>query len=438
MQRLSSWWYRTRESFWFIPILCLVAAFVLAQGMIVLDKRITLDVSSPFYDTVYGVGIDGSRAMLGAIGTSMLAVAATAFSITISVVVTASSTYGPRLVGNFMSDRGNQTVLGVLVSTFLYALVVLRTIRSKDDDFSAFVPHLAVNLAVLMAVADVVVLVWFIHHIASSVRVETLAHGVRKNFREVIERLHPEEALDRVVQTEPLGLEFAPVSAGDVGYIVDMDFEKLCSAATRRDAVIEVIPRVGDHILTHETLVRVSPPEKAKDLADTVRNAVTIGNSRSEFQDIRYAEQQVLELAVRALSPGTNDPYTAVNAIEEVAAGVALAVSRPRPGNTMVDDTSTVRVRFHTVTVEEIVDLPFDQVRPYALDHVMVITALIDLASRIEGFSIHADIPARMEEQTRVLLEAFRSTHPSTHDMDRVEDHLRMRREELADSGDTR
>lgn len=438
MRQLSSWWYRTRESFWFIPILCLVAAFGLAQSMIALDKSITLDVSSPFYNTIYGVGIDGSRAMLGAIGTSMLAVAATAFSITISVVVTASSTYGPRLVGNFMSDRGNQTVLGVFVSTFLYALLVLRTIRSKDDDFTAFIPHLAINVGVLMAVADVVVLVWFIHHIASSVRVETLAHGVRKNFREVIERMHPEEARDHVVQTEPLGLEFAPVSAGGVGYIIDMDFDKFCSAAAHRDVVIEVIPRVGDHILPHETLVRVSPPDRAEDITDTVRNAVTIGNSRSDLQDIRYAEQQVLELAVRALSPGTNDPYTAVNAIEEVAAGVALAVSRPRPGNTMVDDTSTVRVRFKTVTVEEIVDLPFDQVRPYALDHVMVITALIDLAARIEGFSIHADVPARMREQTRVLLEEYRATNPPDHDVERVEDHLRMRRDELADSGDTR
>ena len=171
MNRLSSWWYRLRESFWFVPLLCLVAALVLAQGMVSLDKALTDDLSSAWFNWVYGVGIDGSRAMLGAIGTSMLAVAATAFSITISVVVTASATYGPRLVGNFMADRGNQIVLGVFVATFVYSLMVLRTIRSEADDQSSFVPHLAVNLAVLMAVADAVLLVWFIHHIAASVRV---------------------------------------------------------------------------------------------------------------------------------------------------------------------------------------------------------------------------------------------------------------------------
>ena len=436
MRQLASWWYRTSQSFWFIPTIALVAAFVLSQGMVALDKSLPLDLTSPWFAWVYGVGIDGSRAMLGAIGTSMLAVAATAFSITISVVVTASSTYGPRLVGNFMADRGNQSVLGVFVATFVYSLLVLRTIRSKDEDLTAFVPHLAVNLAVLMAVADAALLVWFIHHISTSVRVETLAHGVRQNFRAVLERMHPKEAPDGVAQTGPLGLEGAAVNAGDVGYIIDMDFTKLCEVARDSDAVIEVVPRVGDHILAHETLVRVSPEDKAEDIADEVRRAVRIGNSRSEYQDIRYAEQQVLELAVRALSPGTNDPYTAVNAIEEVAAGVALAVARPSPGNTLLDDSSTVRVRYKTVTIEEIVDLPFDQVRPYAMDHVMVLTALIDFAARVERSSIHPDIPERMHVQAEVLLEEFRSTQPTAHDLETVEQHLAMRRSELAEGAD--
>lgn len=438
MRQLAGWWYRTRESFWFIPIICLVTAFVLAQVMVSLDQSLPQGFSSPWTFWIYNVGIDGSRSMLGAIGTSMLAVAATAFSITISVVVTASATYGPRLVGNFMSDRGNQSVLGVLVATFLYALLVLRTIRSADDDIVAFVPHLAVNVAVLMAVLDVVLLVWFIHHIASSVRVETLAHGVRKNFWEVVERLHPEEAQEGVVDTDPLDRGGSAISADSVGYIVDINFQRLCAIAAEADAYIQVVPRVGDHILPHEPLVRVWPRGQADDVAGAVRRAVTIGDSRSEYQDVQFAEQQVLELAVRALSPGTNDPYTAVNAIEEVAAAIALVVARPRPGNTLVDEDSTVRVRYQSVSVEEIVDLPFDQVRPYAMDHVMVLTALIDLAARIEQASIHAEIPARMTKQVTVLLDEFRSTQPPPHDVERVEQHAARRRADTAKERDRR
>lgn len=417
--------------------MCLVLAFLLAQGMVALDRALPLDMSSPWFSWIYGVGIDGSRAMLGAIGTAMLGVAATAFSITISVVVTASSTYGPRLVGSFMSDRGNQLVLGVFVSTFLYALLVLRTIRSEGDQLPAFVPHLAVNVAVLLAVADAVLLVWFIHHIATSVRVETLAHGVRTNFRSVVERMHPEEADDNVAHTEALAVDGAPITAGRVGYIVNIDFDKMCAVAAKHDLVIDVVPRVGDHILAHESIATVFPPDQTEDVAKAVQGAVRIGDARSEYQDVRFAEQQVLELAVRALSPGTNDPFTAINAIEEVAAGITIAASRPEPGNTLLDDSSTVRVRYRTVSVEEMVDMPFDQVRAFSMDHVPVLLALIDLAARIERSSIHPDLPDRLRRQVDVLMDDFRATTPHPHDEDRVQQHLTRRRDELGESQPT-
>lgn len=431
--RVQAWWQQTRESFWFVPSVFLAVAIVLAQGMIALDTRLPKDFSSPWTAFVYRVGIDGSRSMLSAIGTSMLAVAATAFSITISVVVTASSTYGPRLVGNFMSDRGNQSVLGVFVATFLYSLLVLRTIRSADDEagLPAFVPHMAVNLAILMAVADAVVLVWFIHHIATSVRVETLAHGVRENFRAVVSRMHPEEPSENVVHTDGLQVDGGLVTCDSVGFISAIDFTALCGAAESHEAVVEILPRVGDHVLPHEPLARVWPDSKAEDIAGAMRRHVTIGNSRSAWQDIRYAEQQVLELAVRALSPGTNDPYTAVNAIEEVAAGITLAVSRPVPGNTMLKD-NTARVHYGIVEMNEIVDMPFDQIRPFAVDHVMVLTSLIDLGARIKSASIHDAVDDRVRHNVEVLMEDLRASNPLPYDLRQVEEHLTRRRSDLA------
>ncbi len=436
--RVQAWWQSARESFWFVPSVFLVAALILAQGMIALDTALPKGFSSPWTAWMYRVGIDGSRSMLSAIGTSMLAVAATAFSITISVVVTASSTYGPRLVGNFMSDRGNQTVLGVFVATFLYSLLVLRTIRSADDEagLTAFVPHLAVNLAILMAVADAVVLVWFIHHIATSVRVETLAHGVRENFRAVVDRMHPKEASDDVVDTKALQIGGGLVESGSVGFISGIDFSGLCSVAESLDAVVKVIPRVGDHVLPHEPLARVWPESKVEDITSAVQRHVRIGDSRSAWQDIRYAEQQVLELAVRALSPGTNDPYTAVNSIEEVAAGITMAVSRPNPGNTMLKN-DTARVHYGIVEINEIVDMPFDQIRPYALDHVLVLTSLIDLGARIKSASIHDGVDERVRHNIEVLMEDLRASNPNPYDLRQVERHLEKRRNDLARAEDT-
>lgn len=423
MGRLSGSWHRISGAFWFVPAVCLVAAAVLAQAMVAVDRALPDDLTSPWLSWMYAVGIDGSRSMLSSIGASMLGVAATAFSITISVVATASSTYGPRLVRNFMADRGNQAVLGVLVSTFLYTLLVLRTIRSADDDLARpFVPHLAVNVAVVLAVADVVLLVYFIHHIAASVRVETLAHGVRRNFRDVVERWHPQEAPEDLVRTAGPRAGGGEITAGSVGYLVTVDLDGLRALARDEDVVLALVPRVGDHILPSEALVRVWPGDRAGDLATRVRRSVRIGDSRSAAQDVRFAEQQVVELAVRALSPGTNDPYTAVNAIEEVAAGIVVAVSRPEPGNTVVED-GTARLHYSTVGLEEIVDMPFDQIRPHATGHVEVLQALINLAARVGGASRHPLVAHRVRGHVEALLEQFRSTDPHPHDLQRVERH---------------
>ncbi|MEX5270958.1 DUF2254 domain-containing protein [Kocuria sabuli] len=427
MEKLSGSWTRVFNKFWFVPAVCVVAAVVLAQAVVAVDRWLPENLDSPWISWLYAVGIDGSRGMLSAIGGSMLAVAATAFSITISVVATASSTYGPRLVRNFMADRGNQVVLGVLVSTFIYSLLVLRTIRSASDDLAQpFVPHLAVNLAVVLAVADVALVVYFIHHIADSVQVDTLVHGVRRRLLAAIERWHPEETPEELVRTAGGRRGGGQVSAGTVGYVITVNFGRLGSFAAEQDVFVELVPRVGDHVLPEEPLFRVWPEHRAEELADRLRRTVALGDSRSADQDVRFAEQQVVELAVRALSPSTNDPYTAVNAIEEVAAGIVAAVSRPLPGDTVVVD-GVHRLRYGVVGLDEIVDMPFDQIRPHATGHVSVLFALVDLAARIGSATVHPSVDRQVREHVDVLLGQFRDSAPNPRDLARAERHVAAR-----------
>ncbi|WP_082157541.1 DUF2254 domain-containing protein [Kocuria sp. SM24M-10] len=427
MKKLSGSWTRVFNKFWFVPAVCVLAAVVLAQSVVAVDRWLPEDLDSPWVAWVYAVGIDGSRSMLSAIGGSMLGVAATAFSITISVIATASSTYGPRLVRNFMADRGNQVVLGVLVSTFIYTLLVLRTIRSASDDLAQpFVPHLAVNLAVLMAVADVALVVYFIHHIADSVQVDTLVHGARRRLLDVIERWHPEEVPEELARTSGDRAGGGAVRADAVGYLVGVNFEGLRVHAEEPDVFVELVPRVGDHVLAEEPLFRVWPEHRAEELAEPLRRCVVIGESRSADQDVRFAQQQVVELAVRALSPSTNDPYTAVNAIEEVASGIVTAVSRPLPGNTVVVD-GVHRLRYGVVGLDEIVDMPFDQIRPHATGHVSVLLALVDLAARIEAASVHPSVRRQVREHVDVLLGQLRDSGPNPRDLARVERHVAAR-----------
>ena len=215
---------RAVDSFWFVPALLLLAAVVLAELMVALDRAVgSSGLASLSF--VSAVGASGSRDLLAAIGGSMLGVAATSFSITISVIATASSTFGPRLVRNFMANRGNQVVLGIYGATFLYALLVLRTVREGADDASSFVPHLAVTFAIGLAVVDVAVLIYFIHHIADSIQVPTLATQVLKDLQRTTDQSDVEPT--RSVSEDDLAASTSVVRATRHGFLQFVDHPAL-------------------------------------------------------------------------------------------------------------------------------------------------------------------------------------------------------------------
>ncbi len=169
--RVSASWGRLNSSFWFVPTMMCAVAVGLSFLLIEVDTRIGVGTVSDF-GLLYTFGPEGARAILSVIASSMITVASLIFSITMLSLQLASSQFGPRVLENFMRDRSNQIVLGTFVSTFLYCLVVLRAVRGTED--SIFVPHLTVAFTVVLAAVGVAVLIYFIHHIATSIRIETL------------------------------------------------------------------------------------------------------------------------------------------------------------------------------------------------------------------------------------------------------------------------
>ncbi|PPI23963.1 DUF2254 domain-containing protein [Rathayibacter sp. AY1B1] len=376
-----------RESFWFLPALFGVLAVGLALGLVEVDHLLVRAGVSDI-PLIEDLSPTGGRAILSAIGGTMLGVAATSFSITISVLATTSSAYGPRLVRNFMADRGNQVVLAVLTSTFLYSLIVLRAVHTEEDASLTFVPVVAVSFSVLLAVGDVAVLVYFIHHIALSVQVTTLQQRVLGELVDVIERLHPEDGEEPVdadeaslaEEAQPPGRETVVLRAVRGGYVEQLEIERLVALARRGDTRLQVLALPGDHVLVGDPVLEVLEGSVAQEEAVA---AVVVADARTPHQDLRYAVQQVVEIGVRGLATGTNDPYTAVGAVEALTSALVDLCGRPEARGRYSDADGVVRLLVPWPRAGELLADVFLALRSYAMEQPLVVRAGVRLAERL-------------------------------------------------------
>lgn len=384
--------YRLRQvtdSFWFTPGVALLVAIGLAEGIVAVEPVIP----SAIIDLVLTVGPDGSRGLLTAIATSMLSAAATMFSITIAVLTLTSSAYGPRLVRNFMADRGNQLVLALLVSTALFAMLVVRHIRAGESN--EFVPHLAVNVAVLLAVASIVALVYFIHHISASIQISRLAGGVRTSLVGLLEELFPSDAgaSGRPRADWPVFDGTVAVEAPRDGYVASIGVDRIVRAAAEHGGRVEVLVQPGTFVCRGDALARLAADAHGAGEEDgaaaldpigaAVLAVVEIEDERTPVQDAEHLARQLVDVAARALSPGINDPVTAMTAVDALAAAFASSAGRPDPLPVRVDENGEPRVLARFRTVDGLAVDAVDAIRPYLGGQPVVAHRVLDLLHRL-------------------------------------------------------
>lgn len=331
MTRLRQLLEGLRESFWFIPAVVVLASMAAAALLIELDATDARSLAE-WSPRLFGASAEGSRAMLSAIATSMITVAGVVFSITVVVLSQASAQYSPRVLRNFMRDRPTQAVLGVFVGVFAYCLVVLRTVRSADG--GAFIPSLAVLGGMAYAFAAIATLIFFIHHVAQGIQAASIVQRIAEETRAAIDHLYPEKVAAPATHRAAARLpkDWAEVRAVRSGYVVSVDGGALVQAAVKHGRVVRLRPRVGDFVAEGGVLLELGgsePPDHHQ--AARLRAAVLIGHQRTTTQDAAFGLQQLVDVAVKALSPGINDPTTASMCIDRLGALLARLAGRQFP-----------------------------------------------------------------------------------------------------------
>jgi len=413
---------KLRASAWTIPTALAIAAFLLAQGLLHLDHFFTdethywigwIEISSP----------EGARTLLATIATSMLAIAGVSFSSIMVTMALASQQFGPRLLRNFIKDKFSQTVLGMHLATFLYCLFILRGVRTTGN--FPFVPQLSTLAALILGILCLGLFIRFVHHIITEIQVECVAADAYQSLKKSLDSLFPEVGAEeqeyRVENNDPGGWQ---IIAGKTGYVQAINLKKLVEIASKYDAVLVTETKAGNFVSDGKAIIRVvdgpTPDEAEASMIDDLQRAFLTGSVRNAEQDVEYGMRQLVEVAVRALSPGINDPFTAMNCIDYLGAGLQLAFARPLPPSIYRDNKGNIRLFSWTNSHRDLVETALNQIRQASRDRCDVSCRLLEMLTETARVSEREDQQLALMEQAQLINLNTLPTLFNDHDCDAI------------------
>jgi uncharacterized membrane protein len=428
--RLRQLWQPLRESLWFVPMLMVLASLGLAYGLVQFDQASSANGTHRL-PLLFGIDAGGAGGMLTAISGSMLTVAALTFSLLLAAIAQVSNQYSPRALRNFMRDPVNQVVMGYFVSVFTFGLLVQGTIRQSSDE--KFVPTTAVLVGLLLALGGVGALIFFIHHIAESLQTGTLVRRIMAETEREIERLFPrylgqDLQADSLAAVEAFVAESAgwyPVVSTKAGYLQYVDAPGLLRWTIRHRTVLRINRYIGDFVGEGQPLFSVrAGMERANTTeadwpADLLRY-VSIGSHRNPEQDIAFGLQQLVDIALKALSPAVNDTTTAIMAIDYLGQLGGELARRDIPSS-LRSDGQHLRVLVRVYDFAAYMRLAFDLVRGSARGNPAVLRRLLHALALVAS---QVKDPSRLpvlREQVALLLDVAHTSLPTDYERREVQ-----------------
>jgi uncharacterized membrane protein len=409
-----------RTNLWLVPTVEILLAVALFAGTHALD-RAAYDGSLHLPSFVISGTADAARQILTAIAAAVITVVTLVFSITIVTLTLASTQFGPRMLRNFIRDRITQLTLGSFVATFVYAILALVAIGPGGH--GEFVPHLSITLTMALVVLDVAVLVVFIDHIAKSIQLPQVIASIAGDLSQAIDadvasptpdasKAGPSLSEMLVRLDEDSGVVRAPRS----GYLQYVSMNALIDISSRSQAVIRLLHRPGHFVVEGQPLANVWPAAAAAGVARALGGAHATGPHRTLTQDLSFAVDQLVEIAIRALSPAVNDTFTAIACIDWLGDGLSKIADRWRPAAVHRDAAGRVRVITVTVTFRRLVERAHDKIRQASRGMPAVMIRQLDGLAKVMSHTSSSEQRELLLEQAAMILRASEESVPEEAD----------------------
>jgi uncharacterized membrane protein len=424
--RTVNLWVAISSSFWFVPGLMMAVGVALAILLPEVDRAIEWRLPGRFR-----VSGETARATISTLAGAMVTVTGIVFSTTTVAISITAAQHGPRLLRNFFAKSVTQATLGVCLSVSVFCLLLLRTIDDREGEI--FIPQISVHAAYLFVLAALIAIIFFTHQVASLMQTQNVASDVADELDNAVCRLYP-DPLDEDAGGEaeegggsPAWRECwegfdeessqAAPSARD-GYVQAIDVGSLLKIATRRDVLLRIDARPGDYVREGDRLVSASPGDRLEeDDLKRIRGDFMVGNLRTPQQDVECAVVELVEIAVRALSPGVNDPFTAMTCIDRLSGALRRLAGRKPAQSLWRDEEGTPRLVVKPRAFADVVDAAFNQIRQHSRTDVAVTVRLLQAIEAIAIAPRDAESLAALRRQAEMTLAGARTAGHTDGDL---------------------
>ncbi len=407
-----------RNGLWFVPAVCVAGAMALAWVLHLVDRHLADTDADPLALAFRG-DASSAQQVLSTVASSTMTFTGLVFSITVVALQLASSQFSPRVMRTFFRDRGTKLSLGVFVATFVYSLLVLRTVRPEVDGAAAFVPGVSISAAFVLVLCSLATFVYYVNHVAHSIRAVAIIESVAAETRAAIRSNHPPEPPGPPPEVPDRTPDLVLAFDHGPGALLGVDEDDLVEVARRNRCLLRLRPVVGDFLASGTPLFDVwadDPAEVPTLTSRDVLGRVGVGRERTMRQDVAFGFRQLVDMAERALSPAVNDPTTAVQALDRIHDLLRRLASRPTPTGAHHDADGRLRLLLPVVGWEEQVGLALDEIRRYGEGSLQVqrrMRAVIDDLLTVTG----PDRRAPLERQRRLLDAAARRAFLDDEDL---------------------